>query len=228
MKSTYLNILFDIVNSFNRVLVLVLVFILVLSGSCASTKSVENDQEPQESIKTFDKGFQKALYKASLIYKKNNLSGLLLIKWFPETASYRVVFMSEVGFNYFDYEFFKTEKNNFKVHYSVEMLKYGGFVKKLRSDFSSLLMSYPDDIEKESSINKEHGIITTRYMGIGVNSYYYRPVEESYISRIDIKGLFYTKARIEISEYKNSIPSKILMGHTPKNMEIKLTQIVKY
>ncbi|MDX2445246.1 MAG: hypothetical protein QNK30_15735, partial [Bacteroidales bacterium] len=66
--------IFEIVNSFNRILVLVLVFILVLSGSCASTESVENGQEPQEHIKIFDQGFEKALYKASLIYKKNNLS----------------------------------------------------------------------------------------------------------------------------------------------------------
>lgn len=161
-------------------------------------------------------------------FKGNNLSGLMLVKWLPGSQSYRVVFMSEVGFNYFDYEFLFGEKNNFKIHYSVSYLNNRSFIKKIKPDLESLFMNYPESIEKSHFIDEKDGIILTRYQGIGVNSYYSRNENEELYSKIEIKGMFYTKSRIEVMEYLGLGPSKIHIIHKPKSFEIDLIRIEKY
>ena len=161
-------------------------------------------------------------------HKGNTLSGLMLIKYLPASQSYRVVFMSEVGFNYFDYEFLSSEKSNFKIHYSVSYLNNRSFIKKIKPDLESLFMNYPESIEKSHFKDDKEGIILTRYQGIGVNSYYSRNENEELFSKIEIKGMFYTKSRIEIFEYLGSGPSKIHIIHKPKNLAIDLVKISKY
>ena len=212
----------------NKIFVCFGIFLFLILGACTSLKTLDSIDPDVTNLKIFDQDFEKALYKSTMKYKGNTLSGLMLIKYLPVSQSYRVVFMSEVGFNYFDYEFLNSEKNNFKIHYSVSYLNNNAFIKKIKRDLESLFLNYPASVEKSYFLDEKDGIMLTRYQGIGVNSYYSRKVKEDLFMKIEIKGMFYTKSQIEILEYLGSGPSKIHIIHKPKSLKIDLLRIVNY
>lgn len=225
MKNKTLHNTLFLLRRLNLGALSLLAFLLLSSCSNTSIKSIESSDKLYEEVKIFDDSFNKALYKAELNYRENILSGLMLIKWFPSTNSYRLVFMSELGFKYFDFEFSFSEKNNFMVHYCIDVLNRKSFINIIKMDFESLLMNYPKTIKKTLSINREDGTIITRYKKKGVNNYYFIRRNEGSISGIERKGLFLKKARIEITKYGESCPAEIHLLNKPDNIEILLSQI---
>ena len=137
------------------------IFLFLILGACSSLKTLDSVDPDIMDLKIFDQDFEKALYKSTMKYKGNTLSGLMLIKYLPTSQSYRVVFMSEVGFNYFDYEFLNSEENNFKIHYSVSYLNNRSFIKKIKPALESLFMNYTESIGKSYFLDEKDGIMLT-------------------------------------------------------------------
>ncbi len=225
MKNKTLHNTLSLFRRLNLGALSLLAFLLLSSCSNTSFKSIESSDKLYEEVKIFGDSFNKTLYKAEFNYRENILSGLMLIKCLPGTKSYRLVFMSELGFKYFDFDFSISEKNNFKVHYCIDVLNRKSFINTMKRDFESLLMNYPKTIKKTLSINREDGTIITRYTKKGVNNSYFIRRNEGSISGIERKGLFLIKARIEITKYIESCPTKIHLLNKSKNIEIFLSQI---
>lgn len=81
--------------------------------------------------------FVNELYKAQVTITNHQLSGLLLIKQMPD-QSRRVVFSTETGVKFFDFEF--RENGEFSVIDILKKLNKKVIVNALREDFELLLM----------------------------------------------------------------------------------------
>ena len=88
-------------------------------------------------VQKFTPVFSSALYNTSVNVIGKHLSGLLLLKQMPD-SSIRVVFSSEMGVKFFDFEFSK--QGDFKVYYILKQMNKKAVVTTLRKDFEMILM----------------------------------------------------------------------------------------
>ena len=93
--------------------------------------------------------YNKVLYHCSVygkapLGKKFNLTGILFIKQLPDSST-RVVFQSQMGMTYFDFEWNKDEQ--FKVVAIIGQMENAALIKTLRKDFEILLLTHykPED-----------------------------------------------------------------------------------
>ncbi|HQY12763.1 MAG TPA: hypothetical protein PK133_11145, partial [Ferruginibacter sp.] len=78
------------------------------------------------------------LYSTTVDVSGNHLSGLLLVKKMPDSST-RMVFSSEMGLSFFDFEF--SADGNFKVYSIIKKMNRKAVIKTLRHDFELVLMN---------------------------------------------------------------------------------------
>lgn len=109
----------------------------ILAFSCAapykSLKPVAVDQACVEKFRP--QGINTSWFSATVDVVGKHLSGLLLIKQMPD-QSQRVVFTSETGVTFFDFEF---RADEFQVKQAIPQLRKKVVVNTLRKDFETLL-----------------------------------------------------------------------------------------
>ena len=88
-------------------------FFLLNSCAPAAYKQLQQTRGDVHCIDPFKPDIRRALYQTSVDVAGHHLSGLLLIKQMPDSAT-RIVFTNEVGYTFFDFEF--TKEGNFIVH----------------------------------------------------------------------------------------------------------------
>ncbi len=81
--------------------------------------------------------FENELYKAQVDITGRSLGGLLLVKMMPDSST-RIVFSTELGVKFFDFEF--RENGEFKVVDILKKLNRKPVISALRQDFEILLM----------------------------------------------------------------------------------------
>jgi hypothetical protein len=113
--------------------------ILILS-SCSSTyKNLMPVATPVAGCVTkFKPQFTRTLYNTQVNILRSHLSGILFIKQMPDSST-RLVFSTETGFKFFDFEFDK--EGLFTVHYILDKMNRKPVIKTLEDDFSLLLMN---------------------------------------------------------------------------------------
>ncbi|RAW00152.1 hypothetical protein [Pseudochryseolinea flava] len=109
----------------------------ILALSCAAPykalKSVPVDQTCVDKFRP--QGIATSWYSAGVDVVGKHLSGLLLIKQMPD-ESQRVVFTSETGVTFFDFEF---KAGTFQVKQAIPQLRRKVVINTLRKDFETLL-----------------------------------------------------------------------------------------
>ena len=119
------------------------ILLLFLAGmALSSCRSVYSDYPAvsvrQDCLRELGPQFNNELYKAQVDITGRSLSGLLLIKKMPDTST-RIVFSTETGVKFFDFEF--RENGEFKVIDILKKLNKKPVVTALKQDFELLLLS---------------------------------------------------------------------------------------
>ncbi len=206
--------------------VLVLSSILLLFGSCSSLHrqgyrkaAVENYQ----FTPVFSPDFDKSLYQAEIIFGKNTLSSLAIIKQMPEYKSFRLAFFSEAGLQLFVMEFL--HDGNVNVEYISDFLNKKAVVKKLSSDFSLLFVNQTThQVHKAYAFNGDTSNYILQMKGNGKKDFYYGSNLEEPIN-IREKGCAYGKTSVVLDKYDNHGPDEIRFEHKILTLKINLTKI---
>ena len=115
-------------------------YLILLSSlvyGCASAyKELQPAAIESDCVLRFIPSYQKNWFTASIEVSGHHLSGLLLLKQMPD-GSERVVFTSELGVTFFDFEFSDTA---FRVVQVIDKLNRKAVVNTLKQDFELLLL----------------------------------------------------------------------------------------
>lgn len=107
----------------------------------SSCRSIYNSYPPvsvrEDCLTELGPRFENELYKAQVDITGRSLGGLLLIKKMPDSST-RIVFSTEMGVKFFDFEF--RESGEFKVVDILKKLNKKPVISALRQDFEILFM----------------------------------------------------------------------------------------
>lgn len=198
----------------NRCPIILFLIISVLLGanSCNSplkgySPTFENaiDFRPVFSI-----DFEKAVYKFHSQFKKNQLTGVVLIKKIPSRNSFRTVIMSETGLKFFDFEFFQNDSVTH--HHIMEGLDRKSLIKIISADFSLLLKSQfnQENTKYYQAKNSKGSLLHFKDEG----RYYYR-YKESELSpkQVEKRNCFSPPIKIAVQADKTNTPENITFTH---------------
>ena len=157
------------------------------------------------------------LYKAKVEILKNYLSGLLMIK--KVKGSNRVIFTSETGLKFFDFEF---APDTFIVHHLMEQFDNKHVLNTLREDIGALVHFKIDGPYEHVAIKGEEGRINRRKDGEEWMYYYYQDERLNKIERASDKK---KKVIITFENYEEDIPQLINIAHKDFKMNIELNYI---
>jgi hypothetical protein len=193
--------------------IIILLSLLILQG-----KSFASGQDTLQTMQLpfSDTAVDSYLYKASMKFYKNTLTGIFVIKPQKDNVnSYRVVFLSELGMKYFD---FSIEPDSFIIHQCILPLNKNKVLSILENDFR--LMLSPSVLSGPGKIKDDKKIF--RYKsGKELYTLYFNP--ELYLKR---RKNMVTGAKVYYSDYINfDMPGKILLKHGLLNIEYEFNTI---
>ncbi len=115
-----------------------LISLVIVFVSCASQYQFSGVPVPDSGpcVKELRPVFKADLYNTTVDVVGKHISGLLLFKNYHDTL--HVVFMSEAGLTFFDFEFHNLE---FRVRRIQPMLDHKGVIRTLRRDFELVTMT---------------------------------------------------------------------------------------
>lgn len=138
-----------------RVVLVLLCGLIFLSGffsGCRSAyKGMESASVNHDCLTDLQPTYQNELYKAQVDITGHSLSGLLLIKKMPDSST-RVVFSTEMGVKFFDFEF--RENGDFFVIDILKKLNKKPVIRALEQDFRLVLMNEGGKIPVETRMNE--------------------------------------------------------------------------
>jgi hypothetical protein len=114
-----------------------------LSGSCNQYRHMQRIQTDVSCIQKFKPDFRQVIYKTSADITGKHLSGLLVIKYMPDSST-RIVFSNEMGISLFDFEF--PPGNGFSVYQIVPQMDKKPVIKTLRKDFELIMFRNLDTL----------------------------------------------------------------------------------
>ncbi|RYY10647.1 MAG: hypothetical protein EOO04_36555 [Chitinophagaceae bacterium] len=177
-------------------------------------------------VQKFKPAFTSTLYNTQVNVVGRHLSGLLLFKQMPD-SSMRVVFSSEMGVKFFDFEFGKD--GGFTVHQVMKQLDKPSVINTLRSDFELLMMR---NLPIDSAVVRKDSVLT--WVGFPAAFKNGRPKETHYyitdkqcgqLVRIENAMKRKPKVLILMDNYHNGVPDTIGITHKNFNFDIGLKYI---
>ena len=158
------------------------------------------------------------IYSTQVDVLKHHFSGLLLFKPM-DTGSMRVVFLTEMGMKFFDFEFGKD--GSFTKHYVLPKMDKRAVVKTLRKDFDMILMRQePATARMLTDGNLRY---TTFALQKG-NIYYITGMDCRELLRIENGG---RKPVVEVfmTDYRNGLPDSIRVEHKKVKFNISSQRV---
>ena len=187
-------------------------FVLVFFTSCSlsTTKNLLKEKEitPEFVYNPYFSNNEDYVYKAKINAFGSNFGGILIIKKIKED-NFRIVFTSEFGNKFFDFEL---HKNQFKTNFILEAFNRKAFVKILQNDFLTLLK------EKNKVLVVFKGATEKVYKTGIKKKYNYFFIEEDKLARI-VHTTRYKE--LTIFNFKNS-GKEILIQHKRFPLKIDL------
>jgi hypothetical protein len=195
--------------------------ILLLSSCTSAYKNLQKTTEDVNCITQFRPQFANTLYSTQVDVLKHHLSGLLFFKQMPD-SSLRVVFASEMGFKFFDFEF--TKEGGFIKHYVTEQMDKKSVVKTLRGDFELALL-HPD-------LQHAHVMRDSKFRYVVVptekgNNYYITDSTCSQLLRLEKSSRRKPVVKAWLTNYKDGVPDSILIRHQQFKFNISLQRVQK-
>ncbi len=120
---------------------LIFLSLFFLNISCNQYRHLKRSPPEENCIEKFKPAFQREEYKISVDVIGKHISGLLLIKYMPDSST-RIVFTNEMGFSFFDFGF--PGNNGFEVYHIVPQMNKTALIKTLRKDFELIMFRNRD------------------------------------------------------------------------------------
>lgn len=167
------------------------------------------------------------LYKAKFHIYKKYFSGLMVFRNMPSGNS-RVVFMSEMGLKFFDFEFSKPNNENktgFTIHYCMEAINKKMLINILRNDFGLIIMnnlksSELVEMKEKGTLNKVLKLkIDKRH------NFYIFDKETARMTNIKQTSCLFKKVKIDLFQQTDNIPDSIKISHYNLKLKIDLNLI---
>jgi hypothetical protein len=191
-----------------------------LQGCSSLYRALKKTQSGYACVTRFKPQFSSVVYDARADVAGRHLSGLLVIKKMPDSST-RIVFTSQLGFTFFDFEF--SADDHFSTHSILKQMNKKAVIKTLRKDFELVLMQGLK--EKGSySLMDSTGIYTAFPQSSG--TYYY--VTDRQCERLlKMQRASRTKVVMEavMSHSENSAPDTIGISHKNFNFDIGLKKL---
>ena len=195
-------------------------FFLLNSCAPAAYKQLQQTRGDVHCIDPFKPDIRRALYQTSVDVAGHHLSGLLLIKQMPDSAT-RIVFTNEVGYTFFDFEF--TKEGNFIVHSILPKMDKEAVKKTLRKDFALVLMNQLNS--GTATIFKKNN--ETYYAFADGRDVFYYVTDEGCSRLIRMERGNTRKKVLEATrcDLKEGVPEFITIHHSNFNFTIDLKKI---
>jgi hypothetical protein len=179
------------------------------------TQATRQDTIP--NLKIFNQLEGKYLYRATIEYKNDTLTGLLIIKKDAD-SSFRIAMVTEVGISLFEMEFYTNSKAPFKLHSCVPYLNKKLIINTLRRDFESLFINFAVwEPAKVRWIDDEYRF---KFRREGTRCYFTNRYGEVHKIRHQRNG--FTKEIINLETSKNPYPMSVSMKHQSIKLNINL------
>lgn len=200
-----------------------LLLFCILAASCNSAyRSLQRTEGDAACIKQFQPKINKTvLYATQVDILQHHLSGLLLFKPM-EDSSMRVVFASEMGLKFFDFEFGKD--GSFTKHYMLPKMDKKAVVKTLRKDFEMVLMRQ-DPATAEVLTNGAE-----RYTAFKLKKgkiYYITSKDCSELVRVENGSRRKPVVEVFLTHYTNGVPDSIFVQHKKVKFTISSQRVEK-
>ena len=199
---------------------LLISFCIIQLGCVSVYKNLQDTTGDIHNLQQFKPVITTALYKIDVNVIGKYLSGLLLLKTMPD-SSIRVVFSSEMGFKFFDFEF--SPGNRFKVNYIIKQMNKKPVIKTLRKDFELILMQSLDP----STVHIRKDSLFIYYVFPQTKGFYYYITNPGGNELVRMERSSKRKPVVEaiMKNYSNGIPDTIGITHKNFNFTIGLKKI---
>jgi len=158
------------------------------------------------------------MYNMQIHYKKNDFSGILLIK--PvENYSIRMALTSVFGMTIFDFELNETE---FKVNRCLKPMQKKKVLNLFRKDFRTLFSYQLPQVIEAKVYEKEQAPVGYKINTSDGKAYY--SIQNNQLKRIDMPA-FITSLQIDFQNYNNNLPERILISHPSLKLNMQLEKI---
>ena len=203
-----------------------IVYLLLVSSvllglySCRVIR-VNPDRIPNDCETMINTRISTTTYHTQIDFFGRHLSGLLVFKATADTIE-RVIFMTETGFKFFDFEF---TPGTFTVKYCLAAMNKKIIVKTLRRDLGFLV----DFKHKQMGIRSNYDSTLTYKIASCVNeSNYYVLSNDCGILRKIERGTDHHKSVIiAMDSFQRGHPSKLNIIDRPAHLRISMTEIDK-
>lgn len=194
--------------------------LLCAMASCGSAyRSLRPTAGVEDCIAPFRPRFDTtALYNTQVDVLQHHFSGLLLFKPMSN-GSMRVVFMTEMGLKFFDFEF--GSDGSFTKHYVLPKMDKKAVVKTLRKDFEMILMRQNPATAK--ALTNGQYRYTTYPLQKG-NIYYISSMDCTELLRVENGG---RKPVVEVwlKQYQHGLPDSIQVTHKKVKFNISSQRV---
>ncbi|RUA30977.1 MAG: hypothetical protein DSY76_01880 [Bacteroidetes bacterium] len=171
----------------------------------------------------FPENFQKALYKTNIHLLNKDYSGIMFFKRMVDEQSVRMVFMSEFGLKYFDFELL--DNGQFAVKYILDELNKESIVNVLEQDMKLLFPNKKQLSTSKLFYRKKTKTFMAKYRVEKGRYYYFFDEQTAAVSRIEYSGAVFKKIIIRLSDYSDKIAKTIDISHVNIALKLKLSKI---
>jgi len=205
---------------------LLISWLFVLLGCSPTHKQMQTATADVNILQKFKPAFGVALYNTTVDVAGNHLSGLLLIKKMPDSST-RMVFSSEMGLSFFDFEF--AADGRFKVHSIIKKMNKRLVIKTLQHDFELVLMNRLDN--SAASVRTNEGFTYFIFPQSKGFNYYITNTAGDELVRMERASNKKTIVEAVIKNYTNpqgsanGIPDTIGISHKTFEFNIGLKRI---
>lgn len=205
----------------SRILYLILSSYLLFALGCSPAyKQMQTATADINVLQKFKPAFTVALYNTTVDVVGNHLSGLLLIKKMPDSST-RMVFSSETGFTFFDFEF--AVDGNFKVYSIIKKMNKRSVLKTLQHDFELVLMNGLNN--SAATVRANEGLIYFILpQAKGFNYYIVNATGEELV-RMERASNQKTIVEAVMKNYVNGVPDTIGISHKTFEFNIGLKRL---
>jgi hypothetical protein len=134
------------------ILFLLYISFFTVNVSCNYYRHMRKTASEQACIVKFKPDFRRAEYKTSVDVIGKHVSGILLIKYMPDSST-RIVFTNEMGLSFFDFGF--EGNTGFTVYHIVPQMNKAGLIKTLRKDFALIMFKNMDQNKSYDLVDSE-------------------------------------------------------------------------
>ncbi len=198
-----------------------LILTAILLSSCITAELVNTDSDIlfKPKIGYFTTECKSYIFKTNINLYENDFSGIIVIKPIND-KTYRIVFLNELGMNFFDLEI---TADSFKVYKILESLNRKSLLKLLVNDFRILVLNDINIQNSKKYLDTEGNFFVLR--PDNTKNLYFIGRQDKLLYKIEQHSVFRKINTFEFENFENKFPKKISIVHKNVKFAIELSLI---